>query len=197
LAACDAAVFAAERQGTLLDTRLDRAVLTAVHRGLLRAAQAPFLTSAGSHVGENDRVRLVEREADVEEIAANSTASGWTISGRLGWQAAIRPDGGENRTCGFCDVEPRSLGSDEMILDVRNASEFSRTPAWRGKHHTRLSRLDELPRDKGFTFLWFGQACGARRLSSAWASTFFTWMVFARTGNELLGAVIATEPQAK
>jgi len=73
LTACDAAVFAAERRGKLLDTRPDRAVFDSGHpSGALHAPypSAFFLTSAGSYVGENDCVLvLVEREADVEEIS--------------------------------------------------------------------------------------------------------------------------------
>jgi hydroxyacylglutathione hydrolase len=158
LAACDAAVFAAERQGTLLDTRPDRAVFDGGH--IAGALHAPFpgaffLTSAGSYVGENDCVLLlVEREADVEEISRQlyriglDHLAGYVLAGEAATAGLMTE---RTARVDFATWNREALGSDEMILDVRNASEFSEghLPGAVNVPYTRLrSRLDELPRDK-------------------------------------------------
>jgi hydroxyacylglutathione hydrolase len=158
LTAGEAAVFVAERRGKLLDTRSDRIVFDAGHpAGALHAPypSAFFLTCAGSYVDENERVLLlVEREADVEEInrqlyrigldhVAGYVLAGEAAAAGLMTQQTARLD--------FATWDHDALGSEEMILDVRNASEFSEghLPGAANAPYTRLrSRLDELPRDK-------------------------------------------------
>jgi hydroxyacylglutathione hydrolase len=158
LTAGDAAVFAAGRRGKLLDTRSDRVVFDAGHpAGALHAPypSAFFLTCAGSYVGENERVLLlVEREADVEEINRQlyriglDHVVGYVLAGEAA-AAGILTE--QTARVDFAMWDQDALGSQEMILDVRNASEFSEghLPGAVNAPYTRLrSRLDELPRDK-------------------------------------------------
>ena len=88
-----------------------------------------FLTSAGSYVGENDCVLLlVERETDVEEISRQlyriglDHLAGYVLAGDAAGAGLMT-----ERTAhvDFAMWDREALGSDEIILDVRNASEFS------------------------------------------------------------------------
>ena len=91
LAVCDAAVFAAEHQGTLLDTRPDRAVFDAGH--IAGALHAPFpgaffLTSAGcTSVKTIASCFWSNAKPTSKKSAASSTASDWTISRATSWLA--------------------------------------------------------------------------------------------------------------
>jgi hydroxyacylglutathione hydrolase len=154
----DAAVFAAERRGKLLDTRPDRALFDAGH--LAGALHAPypggfFLTTAGSYVAENEQILLlVEREVEVEEISRQLYRIGLdAIAGYLLANEAAAAGLMTERTArvNFAKWDREALGSEEMILDVRNASEFleGHLPDAVNVPYTRLrSRLDELPRHK-------------------------------------------------
>jgi hydroxyacylglutathione hydrolase len=158
LADHEGAVFATERLGKLLDTRSDRAVFDAGH--MPGAVYAPypgafFLTSAGSYVNENDRiVLLVERESDVGEMSRQLYRIG--LDNLAGYIVADKARGAGLMTEKVARVEfetwdRENLGEDEMILDVRNASEFleGHLPDAVNVPYTQLKlRLDELPHDK-------------------------------------------------
>jgi len=151
-----AATFATERRGKFLDTRPERAVFDAGHPpGALHAPfpGAFFLTSAGSYVGENDQILLlVECETDVEEMSRQLYRIG--LDHVEGYVLAGEAAGLMTERTAHVDFETwnrDALGPDEMILDVRNASEFSEGHLSGAVNvpYTRLkSRLDELPRDK-------------------------------------------------
>ena len=158
LTAGDAAVFAAERRGKLLDTRPDRAVFDAGHPvGALHAPypSAFFLTSAGSYVGENEQILLlVECEADFEEMNRQlyriglDHIAGYLLAGEASFAGLMTE---RTPRVDFAAWDREALGSEEIILDVRNASEFSEghLPGAVNVPYTRLkSRLDKLPRNK-------------------------------------------------
>ena len=158
LTAGDAAVFAAERLGKLLDTRPDRAAFDAGHPAGALHAPYPgtfFLTSAGSYVGENEQILLlVEREADVEEMnrqlyrVAFDDIAGYVLASEASLAGLMTE---RTPRVDFATWNREALVSDEMVLDVRNASEFAEghLPGAANVPYTRLKpRLDELPRDK-------------------------------------------------
>jgi hydroxyacylglutathione hydrolase len=154
----EAAVFAAEDRGKLLDTRSDRAVFDAGHpAGALHAPYpgAFFLTSAGSYVAEDEQILLlVEREADVEEMSRQlyriglDHLAGYVLASEAASEGLLRA---RTAHVDFETWNREALSPEELILDVRNASEFSEghLPGAVNVPYTRLrSRLEELPRDK-------------------------------------------------
>ena len=158
LVAGDAAVFSSQRIGKLLDTRPDRAVFDAGHP--LGALHAPypnafFLASAGSYVGEDEQILLlVEREAEVKEMnrqlyrVAFDRVAGYVLASEASLAGLMTE---RTPRVDFATWNREASVSDEMILDVRNASEFAEghLPGAANVPYTRLkSRLVELPRDK-------------------------------------------------
>jgi hydroxyacylglutathione hydrolase len=158
LEAGEAKVFATERQGKLLDTRPDRAAFDAGHiTGALHAPYpgAFFLTSAGSYVDESDLVLLlVEREADMEEMSRQlyriglDHLAGYVLAGEA-FAAGLMTE--RTARVEFEAWNREEMSAKEMILDVRNASEFleGHLPGAVNVPYTQLKlRLDELPREK-------------------------------------------------
>ncbi|HEY5704144.1 MAG TPA: MBL fold metallo-hydrolase [Terrimicrobiaceae bacterium] len=154
----DTAAFMAGRRGKLLDTRPDRVVFDAGHpEGALHAPYpgAFFLACAGSYVAEDDQILLlVEREADVEEMSRQlyriglDHVAGYAFAGEIASEGLMTK---KTRRVDFATWNHEALGSEEMILDVRNASEFAEGHLGGAVNvpYTRLKpRLDELPRHK-------------------------------------------------
>jgi hydroxyacylglutathione hydrolase len=150
--------FATEGRGKVLDTRADRTAFDAGHpAGALYApySGAFFLTSAGSYVAHDEQILLlVEREGDVEEMSRQlfrvgfDHLAGYVLAGEAASSGLL-----SERTArvDFATWNREALGTEEVILDVRNLSEFSEghLPGAMNIPYTRLrSRLDELPRRK-------------------------------------------------
>jgi hydroxyacylglutathione hydrolase len=154
----EATIFAAKSRGKLLDTRSDRAVFDAGHPAGALYAPYPgafFLTSAGSYVAEEEQILLlVEREADVEEMSRQLYRIGFDhLAGYVLASEAASEGLLTERTAhvDFATWNHEALNPEEIILDVRNASEFSEGHLHGAINipYTRLrSRLGELPRDR-------------------------------------------------
>jgi hydroxyacylglutathione hydrolase len=154
----EAALFITERRGTLLDTRSDRVAFDSGHAPSALHAPYPgafFLTSAGSYVTEGEPILLlVERETDVEEMSRQLYRIGFDDLAGYVLASEAASEGLLTQRTAHVDFETwnrYSLGPEEIILDVRNASEFSEghLPGAVNIPYTRLrSRLEELPRDK-------------------------------------------------
>jgi hydroxyacylglutathione hydrolase len=154
----EAAIFAAEHRGKLLDTRTSRTVFDAGH--LAGALHAPypgnfFLASAGSYVDEDEQILLlVEHEADVEEMGRQLYRIGFDHPAGYVMASEAASEGlmiEKTARVDFATWNREALSPEEIILDVRNASEFSEghLPGAMNIPYTRLrSRLHELSRDK-------------------------------------------------
>ena len=156
----EAVAFSMEHRGALLDTRSDRTSFDAGHPAGAIYAPYPgtfFLTSAGSYIDQDEQILLlVEREADVEEMSRQLFRIGFDhLAGYLLASEAASAGLLTERTAhvDFATWNREGLNSQEIILDVRNASEFleGHLPGAVNVPYTRLrSRLGELPRDKKF-----------------------------------------------
>jgi hydroxyacylglutathione hydrolase len=154
----EAGSFAAESRGKLLDTRPDRALFDAGH--LAGALHIPFpgtffLAAAGSYVSENEDILLiVQSEADVEEMNRQlyriglDNVVGYVLAGELASDGLMVQ---KTPHVDFATWNREALSPQEIILDVRNASEFSagHLPGAINIPYTRLGfHIAQLPRDK-------------------------------------------------